>query len=442
MKRAVKWILGLTVTAVVLATAVLLAVRLFESGVFNWSDSEVAAETDNGGSGRRSAAPAPVEVASVEFRRIEDRRMLSGTAEPIAAVTIAAKVSGTIVGLPVDISDTIEQGQVVAVLDSAEFEQAAMQAEAELKVAEASLTETRNSAEIAGRELERIRTLHERGIASDSQLDTARAQQLSSESAVAVAEAQLARAEAALQAARIRQSYTTIRARWEGGDDQRVVARRFAEEGDTIAANTPLLTIIELNPIQVVVYATERGYGLLAPGQQVSLRTDAFPGERWTGEIARVSPVFDEASRQARVEILVTNADGRLKPGMFVRVEAILGAEDDAVIVPAVAVTQRANQEVVFVVDETGETVRMVPVELGIRSGDRVQLVRGEVSGRVVVLGQQLVGDGSPITIPGDASEPVVEASVAGDSSAGSAADGTAPAVGQPAAEHTGRSGA
>src|SRR5690606_32467707 len=128
----------------------------------------------------------------------------------------------------------------------------------------------------AQRELDRVRTLNERGIASDSQLDTVQADYLSKQAAVQVAKAHVTRAEAALQSARIRLGYTVIAADWEGGDDQRVVAQRLVEEGDTVAANTPLLSVVELDPIDAVIFATEREYTLLSPGQRVTLTTDAY----------------------------------------------------------------------------------------------------------------------------------------------------------------------
>jgi RND family efflux transporter MFP subunit len=312
MKRARPWILAAAVLALAGLVGVPIALRLAEPE---------AERADRGG-----PRAAPVEVAGIERGPIVRRRVFSGTLEATARITVAPKVGGRLISMPVDLSDEVERGQVVAELDNDEYVQEAMQAEAEVAVAEAGLVEASNAAEIAERELERVRTLHERGVASASQLDTATAAQLAGTAAVEVAKARVTRAEAALRSARIRQEYATIRASWEGGDDVRVVAERFAEEGDTIAANTPILSVIELDPIQVVVYATEREYALLEPDQRVTLGADAYPGESWSGRVSRISPVFEEGSRQARVEIVVPNERGRLKPGMFVRVDAILGA--------------------------------------------------------------------------------------------------------------------
>lgn len=384
-----------------LAIAGVCLLALAALGGLAWVRSGGPAAQQRGG-----AQPAAVEVAAVEVGRLEGRRAYSATLEARAQVTIAPKVSGTIVALPVDLGDVVERGRVIARLESAEFEQALAQANAEMEVARAQQAEAGSAAEIAAREFERTTNLHARGIASDAQLDQARSAELSATAAVAVAKAQLARAQAAMQAAEIRLGYATIRAEWEGGSDTRIIARRLAEAGDTVGANTPILSIVELDPITAVFFATQRDYGRLAVGQAVSVGADAFPGRTWEGAIARIAPVFDQASRQARVEVRIANGDFALKPGMFVRAEVVLDVAEGATIVPSAALSRRDGQDVVFVLGEGGTSVRMAPVRIVVTSGAQaaVESLDGTVlgGGRVVTLGQQLIGDGSAVVIPGE----------------------------------------
>lgn len=398
-------------------------------GALAWLRSGAA-----GGGGRGGGAqPAAVEVAPVEVGRLEGRRAYSAALEARALVTIAPKVAGTITSLPVDLGDTVERGQVIARLDGDEFAQAAAQAEAELEVVRAQLAEAQSAAEIAARELERAENLHRRGIASDADLDRARAADLAARSAVAVAQAQAARARAALQGAQIRLGYATIRAEWEGGSDVRAIARRFAEEGDTVGANTPILSVVELDPITAVFFATQRDYGRLAVGQAVGVTADAFPGERWTGEISRIAPVFDAASRQARIEVVVPNQGLRLKPGMFVKTEVVLEVAEGATIVPEAALTRRDGRDVVFVLDEDGTTVRQAPVSIVVASGGRVAIEpQGDAllgGARVVTLGHQLIGEGSAVVVPGAPTARTETASTE-DAPTGDQADGAGEAAG------------
>jgi RND family efflux transporter MFP subunit len=346
----------------------------------------------------------PVEVAEVEVGPIELRRVFNGSVEANAEFVVAPKVSGRVEEIGLDFSDPVTRGQVVARLDNAEYVQAVTQAEADLAVAEANLAEARSLLAIAERELERIDTLSRRGVSSAAERDTAEASQLARAAHVEVTRAQVVRARAALETARIRLGYSEVSADWRGGSDSRVVAERYVDEGETVAANAPLLRIVELDPIAASFFVTERDYGLLSPGQRVELRTDAYAGDVFIGEISRVSPVFRENARQAQVELTIDNPDLRLKPGMFVRASVLLERIDAARIVPERAVVRRDDSSGVFVVSGDGATVRWRAVETGIRDGERVALIGGEVErgDAVVVLGQQLLDDGSAVTVAGD----------------------------------------
>jgi RND family efflux transporter MFP subunit len=359
---------------------------------------------DEQGDGDEARRPVPVEVAAVERGPIELRRTFTGTLETRAELVAAPKVSGRIERLAVDLADRVTRGQVVAELDNAEYVQAVAQARADLAVARANLTEAQSQLKIAGRELERVESLRERGVSSASERDLAKADQLAKQARVQVSRAQLARAEAQLETARIRLGYTEVTADWRGGADRRVVAERYVDEGETVSANAPLLRIVELNPITGVFFVTERDYALLAPGQAASLATDAYPGEAFQGRIARIAPVFRESTRQARVELEVANPDGRLKPGMFVRATVVLDRADDAVIVPEQALVVRDGRSGVFRVSADGRSAVWQSLQLGIRDGQRVQVLGDLAEGRVVVLGQQLLDDGSAIRVAGERS--------------------------------------
>jgi RND family efflux transporter MFP subunit len=342
---------------------------------------------------------AGVAVAAVERRPLDLERTFSGELEADSELVVAPKVGGRIERLAVDLADPVRRGQAVVFLDDAEFAQAVKQEEAELAVAEANLAQARNALEISRRENQRVATLRERGIASDSEYDLAEADLMEKEAQVKVAEAQVNRAMAALESARIRREYTRVTADWSEDDSERMVAERYVDEGETVSANEPLLLIVQLDPIVAVITVTERDYGRLRPGLEARFTTDAFPGEVFLGRMDRIAPVFRQSSRQARVELALANPDGRLKPGMFIRARITLDHVDDAVAVPNAALTKRGEAEGVFVVEDSGERVKWMPVETGIRSGGWVQVTRPSLTGQVVTLGQHLLDDGSAIRI-------------------------------------------
>jgi RND family efflux transporter MFP subunit len=351
-------------------------------------------------SGSRGQKAVPVEVAPIQRGPIALQRTFSGELEALAEFVVAPKVNGRVERVLVNIADTVKRGQVVAELDNDEYVQAVAQAQADLVVARANLAQAESALDIARREYERTASLLERGIASDSEFDAASQDQLAKQAQLKVAAAQVTKAGSALQTANIRLGYTQVTAGWSGGNEYRVVAERYVDEGQTVGANAPLLSIVELDPIVGVVFVTERDYALLKPGQSVTLTTDAYPGEEYTGRIDRIAPVFRKSSRQARIEMTIENPQHRLKPGMFIRASVVLIRKPDALIVPEQALTVRDDRSGIFIVSQDGQTVLWREVKVGIREGDRVQVEGEGLSGRVVTLGQQLVKDGSPITIP------------------------------------------
>ena len=352
--------------------------------------------------GGQASRQVPVEVAPIQRGSIELQRTFSGELEALAEFVVAPKVSGRVERVIVNIADTVRRGQVVAELDNDEYVQAVAQAQADLEVARAKQSEARSALEIANREFKRTESLLKRGIASDSEFDAASQDQLAKQAQLKVAADQVIKAESSLETANIRLGYTKVTAGWTGGDDGRVVAERYVDEGQTVAANAPLLLIVELHPIVGVVFVTERDYARLKPGQLVALKTDAYPGEAFTGRIERIAPVFRKSTRQARIEMAIDNPRHRLKPGMFIRVTVVLDRVPDAIIIPEQALTVRDSQSGVFLVSDGGKSVVWREVKVGIRQGNRMQVEGEGLSGRVVTLGQQLVKDGSAITIPAE----------------------------------------
>ena len=357
---------------------------------------------DRAGSSKsgKASRPVPVEVTQIQRGSIALQRTFSGELEALAEFVVAPKVSGRVERVLLNIADTVKRGQVVAELDNDEYVQAVAQAQADLLVARANLSGAKSALEIANREFKRTESLLKRGIASDSEFDAARQDQLAKQAQLKVAAAQVTKAESSLEIANIRLGYTKVTAGWTGGDEHRVVAERYVNEGQTVAANAPLLLIVDLNPIVGVIFVTERDYAHLIPGQLVSLTTDAYPGEQYTGRIDRIAPVFRKSTRQARIEMTIDNPQHRLKPGMFIRTTIVLTQVSDATIIPEQALTIRDDKSGVFIVSEDGQSVVWREVKVGIRESNRVQVEGEGLSGRVVTLGQQLVKDGSAITIP------------------------------------------
>ena len=374
------------------------------AGVARYLDEE---GSDSGGRGRGGAPkPAAVLVAPITTGAISEQLLVSGSTEAPATVVVTPKVGGRLTAVQVDIGDRVERGAVVATIDDRDYQIAVTQAEAAVKVAIAHQGEVASRLGIARKEAQRQLALLERGVASPADAERAQADVEAIEAAVAVAAAECHQAEVALSEAKLRLQDTAVTATWDGDDTTRVVAERMVDPGELVVANRPLMEVMAIDPLVGVLHVTEADYGRIAVGQAVTLQCDALPERRFMATVNRIAPKFNQASRQARVELTVPNADGALKPGMFVRAAIELDRVEAATLVPVAALVSRDGAPAVFVVNAEGSSVARVPVQVGLR-GDGVVQVSGEgLSGRVVVLGQQLLDDGSPITIPSDASSP------------------------------------
>lgn len=352
---------------------------------------------------RQRQATVAVEIKPVEIGTIRDVGQFSGSLIPKSQFNIAPKVSGKLKKLFVDIGDPIRNGQVIAQLDDEEYQQQVAQAEADLKMARANLEDVQNSLELARKELERAETLYKKGILSDAQFDSTRAQFNAQQSRFKVASAQVANREAALETARTRLSYTKIVASWEKGSNIRYVGERYVDEGALLSVNTPIISVIEIQPIIAVIYVTDKEYFRIKPGQAVRVNSSAFPGQSFTGQVARVAPLLKETSRQARIEIEIDNEEGLLKPGMFVNAEIEFAKRDNTRIVPFSSLVTRGGAQGIFVADLQERKAYFRPVTPGIIEGDRAEILEPDgLSGYVVTLGQHLLQDGMSIILPED----------------------------------------
>ncbi|MFV8834833.1 efflux RND transporter periplasmic adaptor subunit [Aquisalimonas sp.] len=355
------------------------------------------------------ARGVPVEVVAVEQRDLTERARFSGSLMAATRVGIAPRITGRLDYLHVDLGDVVESGEILAELDDEEFRQELAQVRAELLVARASTNEAEAALAAAERRLRRTRELREQRVASESELEAAETELQAERARLELAQAQVSQREAAVRAAEIRLGYSRIRADRVGDGATRLVAERLADPGTIVQANEPILTLVDLDPLRGVVFATEREYARLQRGQTVLLRSDAHPDETFEGRVARIAPVFGEDSRQARVEIEIPNPDHRLRPGMFVDARVITGSREQATTVPAGALLERDGTRGVFRLerDDDRYRARFVPVTTGVRDGQWVEVQDPDLDGRVVTLGRHLLTDGTPVQV---AEEPAATA--------------------------------
>lgn len=376
-----------------------LALILF--AFFSWRVALLIIGKTKAGSKQPGNPPVAVEVASITRAPIRDIRQYTGTVYPQYQYIVAPKVSGRIIEITKRIGDPVKRGEEVARIDDAEYQQAVLEAEANLKIAQASLAEFISQAELAKQEFERAQSLRDKGIASPSELDTAVTNNTAQQARLKLAEAQVDQRQAALNSSRIRLSYTVLTVSEPG-----FVGERYADEGALLSPNSPVMLVVGIDRVIVQTSIIERDYGHIRIGQAVMVEVDAFPSEKFAGSVYRIAPMLQEASRVAKMEVEVNNSDRKLKPGMFARVEVILAENDSAIVVPSQAMVTRhgTNESTgVYMIDQTnGLVARYVPIKTGIITSELIEIRSPQIDGLVVILGQHLLDDGSPVILPGE----------------------------------------
>lgn len=368
--------------------------------------------------GDRERAVA-VEAGRVSFQDIEDVAEYTGSLRARSEFTVSARTSGRIRSLRVDIGDTVEQGDVIAELDDEEHVLEVEEARASLAVAQAELEDAEARRDVRRREYQRLEVLREDGVVSEEEYDVSASEAAAAEANVRVQNSVVAQREAALRAAQVRESYTRIRASWDESETRgsRYVGERHVDEGDNVSSNEPIVSVLNTASLRGVTFVSDRDMARMERGQKVEIRSDAWPGETFTGEVRRISPQLQEDTRQARVEVDVPNDEGRLNPGFFVNMAITVDEIEDARLVPRDALARYQGERGVFLIeeeeleedevieDEAGEevedvyTARFVPVTRGVQAGGYVQILEPEIEGRVVTLGQHRLGDGSRVRV-------------------------------------------
>jgi len=339
-----------------------------------------------------------VEVAEVERGPVRESVRYVGSVEAYESVTIIPKVTGILESIEVDIGDKVSKGDIIATVDDADFAQRLEQVKANLKLAQAQQERSRINLDSAKREFERTEALVQGGLVPEQQLDLAAAQRDGAQADVDLAEATVNRAQAALDEAKISFDNTRIAARLSGYIDKRRV-----DPGALVSPTTPLCNIVRTDPAKVVINVPENDVPLLEVGRPAVVKVGRGDIE-YQGEIERIAPTVDVATRTTVTEIAVPNADGALRPGMYADVFLVVRETSDALIVPEEALVRRdGDTNVLRVVDDVAHACS---VTLGVVGEGQAEVLDGLQDGDVIIVkGHYLVRDGDRVRYASDEAE-------------------------------------
>lgn len=388
--------------ALLILACLLLSAAIYKSGG-GPAGAPGAGRGAGGGRPDGAARAVPVESAPLTRQRIVDTRRFTGTLRPERGFDIASKIGARVLELKVELGQPIRSRQELVRLDDEEFRVTLREREAELEVALATLRAREAKIGLLESEQDRARHLRDRKMASEAEFQKAAMDLATAIAEREVAQAQVRQREAAVEAARVRLGYCTLFAPDDIDDDSFYVGERFVDAGALVRVNDPLLRLVSIDRLVARIHVIERDYQRIRVGMEAILETDAYPGRSFPAQVVRISPLVDEGSRQAPVELAVRNLEYRLKPGMFVRATLTLDEHDQVLVAPHEALTARNGREGVYRVSDAGDRADFVPLTIGIRAANGVEILKPEnFSGEVVLLGHHLLGPrGGPVVRAG-----------------------------------------
>ncbi|MHC4959998.1 MAG: efflux RND transporter periplasmic adaptor subunit [Planctomycetota bacterium] len=388
--------------------------------------------------GAQGMPPATVEVADVVMREVSAGRSFVGSIEPARTTTVGGETDGLVVEFAAREGQRVEKGAVLAQLRTRSLEDRVAAAKAEFALRKHALAELKNGVREEDKDIARARVaqaeaaveyrkwkvenakrlLATKTVSEDEKKDADLALR-TADAMLAERQAQLALAIAGPRKERIQQAESKLRVQeaivraLEDELDRRTIRAPFAgyvtkehtQVGGWLKRGDPVVTLVELDEVDIVVPVLEDFIGGAKVGLPVEITVDALPGEALKGKITAIVPRADPRSRTFPVKIRIKNRSNggtvQLKAGMFARVKAAVGSNVKAPLVPKDAVVLGGPMgPMVYVVDLKTSTAQPIPVKLGVAMDDMVVVAGPLQPGmKVVVRGNERLMPGAKVVV-------------------------------------------
>jgi membrane fusion protein (multidrug efflux system) len=325
-----RWIIGLTALVVAGAVGGSVALRAAKKGADGGANAAVTLEF------------APGDLTLVEVKPLARWLPVSGALQPVNQATVKAKVSGDVRHIAVREGETVQAGQVLARIDTADLEARLAERVGALESAKAQLA-------MAEKTSVSNQTLLRQNFISQNAFDN-------SESSLSVAKGTVKSAEAQVQLAQNAMRDAVVTSPLAG-----IVAKRHVQPGEKVAFDSPLVTVVDLKEMELQAAVPTVDVPELRIGMPVDLTIDGFGERRFSGRIERINPATEAGTRAILVYVGILNADRSLRGGMFATGRIALAAAVPVPTLPRAAVRTEGGQSYVWTID-AGKLVRRIVV--------------------------------------------------------------------------------
>jgi RND family efflux transporter MFP subunit len=336
-----------------------------------------------------------IDVVRVIQQPLDVQLSLPAELTAYQSVAVYSRVTGFVKTVHVDRGSRVRTGDLLVTLDAPELVAQRLEAQSKLHESEAQLSIVRAKAEADKGTFERLKAASATpGVVAGNDLVVAEKTADASRSQVVAAEQGAEAARQALYAIREMEGYLRVTAPFTG-----VVTERNVHPGALVgpsggaAVAQPMLRIVQNARLRLVVPVPEAYTTAVNAGTEVPFSVVAYPGESFSGRVARIARAVDVATRTMAVELDVANADGRLAPGTFCQVQWPVRRPGPSLFVPSASVA--ATTDRTFVIRIRGGKTEWVDVRTGLTSGPLVE-VFGDLRA-----GDEIAGRGTDELRPG-----------------------------------------
>lgn len=338
----------------------------------------VSCRSDRYGSTPSSAAapagPPAIDIVRVVEQPLDVQLSLPGELTAFQTVAVFPRVTGFVKSISVDRGSIVRSGEVLIVLEAPELVAQRLEAESKLQALEAQLAVARAKADADKSTFERLKNASSSpGVVAGNDVVVADKAAEASQNQVVAALQSVDAARQALNAVRDMEGYLRVTAPFNG-----VVTERNVHPGALVGpssgtgAPAPLLRVVENNRLRVVVPVPEAYTSDLKTGTEIGFAVAAYPGQTFSGKVARIAQAVDVSTRTMAVELDVTNRDGRLAPGTFCQVRWPVHRSRPSLFVPSASVASTTDRT--FVVRIRGGKTEWVDIRTGLTSGPLVEV--------------------------------------------------------------------
>ena len=342
--------------------------------------ASVAVAGCGGGDGTSRAAPvtatgpAAIDVVRVVEQPLDVPLSLPGELTAFQSVAMFPRVTGFVKAVNVDRGSRVREGQLLASLEAPELVAQRSEAQSKLQAAEAQLSVARAKADADKGTFARLKAASATpGVVAGNDVVIAEKAADASANQVVAAEQSVEAARQALNAIRDMEGYLRLTAPFAGVITERNVHPGALVGPSTSSADaTPLLRLVDSDRLRLVVPVPEAYTGEMRPGAEIPFTVAAYPGQSFSGKVARIAQAVDVSTRTMAVELDVANRDGRLAPGTFCQVRWPVRRSGPSLFVPSTSVA--TTTERTFVIRIRNGKTAWVDVKTGLTSGPLVEV--------------------------------------------------------------------